>query len=102
MKNSLSSRLIYRIMAVVMAMMAIITGVVYVTVREYMLDEAKQRYESVLLDYHEELRRHLADIYIAAQNNVHDIEHDIDHPERMTEHMVRILKKNPGHLHNRV
>ena len=95
MKNSLSSRLIYRIMAVVMAMMAIITGVVYVTVREYMLDEAKQRYESVLLDYHEELRRHLADIYIAAQNNVHDIEHDIDHPERMTEHMVRILKKNP-------
>ena len=95
MRKSLSARLTYRIMAVVMAMMAIITGVVYMTVKEYMLDEAKQRYESVLLDYHEELRRHLADIYVATRNNVHDIERDIDKPEEMFAHVERITKGNP-------
>lgn len=44
MRNSLSSRLTYRIMAVVLVMMVIIAGVVYFSVREYMLEEAKERY----------------------------------------------------------
>ena len=95
MRKSLSARLTYRIMAVVMAMMVIITGVVYMTVKQYMLDEAKQRYESVLLDYHEELRRHLAYIYVATRNNVHDIERDISKPEEMFAHVERITKDNP-------
>ena len=38
MQKSLSARLTYRIMAVVLVMMVAITGVVYFTVRKYMLD----------------------------------------------------------------
>jgi hypothetical protein len=49
MQKSLSARLTYRIMAVVLVMMAVITGVVYFMVREYMLDEAEERYLGFLL-----------------------------------------------------
>ena len=59
MQSSLSKRLTYRIMAVVLVMMAVIAGVVYNMVKEYMLDEAKERYKNMLLSSHEELRRHL-------------------------------------------
>ena len=38
MKKTLSARLTYRIMAVVLVMMSIIASVVYFTVRQYMLD----------------------------------------------------------------
>lgn len=94
MKNSLSARLTYRIMAVVLAMMAVIAGVVYVTVREYMLNEAKERYRNMLLNSHEELRRHLSDVYMATKNNVHDIERDIDDSSKMFEHVGRIIRNN--------
>lgn len=52
MRSSLSARLTYRIMAVVLVMMALITGVVYYTVRTYMRDETKERYLSLLLKNH--------------------------------------------------
>lgn len=94
MQNSLSARLTYRIMAVVLVMMAIITGVVYFNVREYMLNEAKERYKNMLLNSHEELRRHLSDVFVASKNNVHDIERDIDNPDRMFDHMERIVRQN--------
>ena len=94
MQSSLSTRLTYRIMAVVLVMMVIITGVVYFNVREYMLDEAKERYRNMLLNSHEELRRHLSDVYVASKNNVHDIERDIDNPDRMFDHMERIVRQN--------
>lgn len=94
MKYSLSTRLTYRIMAVVLAMMAIIAGVVYYTVKEYMLDEAKERYRNMLLNSHEELRRHLSDVYVAVKNNAHDIERDLDHPDLMFDHLERIAKQN--------
>ena len=94
MQSSLSARLTYRIMAVVLVMMVIITGVVYVMVREYMLDEAKEGYQNMLLNSHEELRRHLSGVYVASKNNVHDIERDIDNPDRMFDHMERIVRQN--------
>ena len=94
MMNSLSARLTYRIMAVVLAMMAFVAAVVYFNVREYMLDEAKQRYRGVLLKTQEEFRWRLSDVSVAAKNNVHDIERDIDHPERMAGHMERIITQN--------
>jgi sigma-B regulation protein RsbU (phosphoserine phosphatase) len=96
MQSSLSARLTYRIMAVVLAMMMVIAGVVYYTVREYMLNEAKERYKNMLLNSHEELRRHLSDVYVASKNNVHDIERDIDNPDRMFGHMERIVRQNPA------
>ena len=94
MQSSLSARLTYRIMAVVLVMMAIITGVVYFTVRQYMLDEAEQRYLGFLLENHQEIRRKLSNVYVAAENNVHDIERDIDNPDKMFGHMERIVSKN--------
>ena len=60
MQSSLSARLTYRIMAVVLVMMVVIAGVVYFTVREYMLDEAEERYLGFLLENHQEIRRKLS------------------------------------------
>ena len=94
MQSSLSARLTYRIMAVVLAMMIVIAGVVYFSVREYMLNEAKERYKNMLLNSHEELRRHLSDVYVATINNVHDIERDIDNPDMMFDQMERMVKQN--------
>ena len=94
MHSSLSARLTYRIMAVVLVMMVVIASVVYFTVKEYMLDEAKERYKNMLLNSHEELRRHLSDVCVASKNNVHDIERDIDNPDWMFNHMERIVRQN--------
>ena len=92
--RSLYQSLTYRIMAVVLVMMAVIAGVVYNMVKVYMLDEAKERYKNMLLSSHEELRRHLSDVYVASKNNMHDIERDIDNPDRMFSHMERIVRQN--------
>ena len=94
MRSSLSARLTYRIMAVVLVMMVVIAGVVHFTVREYMLDEAKERYLGYLLENHQETRRKLSDVHVAAENNVHDIERDIDDPDKMFDHMERIVRQN--------
>ena len=94
MKDSLSARLTYRIMAVVLVMMAIIAGVVYFTIRKYMLAEAEDRYLGFLLENHQEIRRRLSDVHVAAENNVHDIERDIDDPDKMFDHMQRIIRQN--------
>ena len=83
-------------MTVVLVMMAVIAGVVYFTVREYMLDEAKQRYQNVLLENRQELRRMLSDVYVAAENNVHDIERDLSNPDKLFAHVERIVKNNPS------
>ena len=94
MQNTLSARLSYRIMAVVLVMMAIIAGVVYFTIRRYMLAEAEERYLGFLLENHQEIRRRLSDVHVAAENNVHDIERDIDNPDKMFDHMQRIIRQN--------
>ena len=94
MKTSLSKRLTYSIMTVVLVMMSVIAVVVYFTVRKYMLNEAKARYQNVLLENRQELRRRLSDVYVAAENNVHDIERDLDNPDKMSAHVERIAKKN--------
>ena len=70
-------------MAVVLVMMSVITSLVYFTVRNYMLEEAQERYEGILKKNREEFKRRLSDVYVAAKNNVHDIERDIDSPDAM-------------------
>lgn len=96
MQNSLSARLTYHIMAVVLVMMVVIAGVVYFTVRKYMLNEAEERYLGFLLENHQEIRRKLSDVHVAADNNVHDIERDIDNPDKMFDHMERIIRQTPS------
>lgn len=58
-------------MAVVLLMMAVITGLVYFTVRNYMLEEAQERYEGILKKNKEEFRRRLSDVY-ALQRRIQD------------------------------
>ena len=47
--NPLAQRLTYRIMVVVLVMMAVITGVMYYSVRTYLFEETQVRYEGMLL-----------------------------------------------------
>ena len=101
MRNSLSSRLTYRIMAVVLVMMVIIAGVVYFSVREYMLEEAKERYYGILLKSHEEIRRRLSDVYVATTNNVHDIERDIDFDSNALAEMLGVSQVRLNRLFHR-
>ena len=96
MAKPLSARLTYRIMAVVLAMMVVITAVVRYFVKEYMLEEAQERYLGMLLENHQEMRRWLSEVHVAVENNVHDIERDIDDPDAMFGHMERIVRQNPS------
>ena len=94
MKYSLTKRLTYRIMAVVLVMMAVITGIVHFTVRSYMLQEAQERYEGILLRDHEEFRRRLSDVMVATKNNIDNIERDIDSPDKLLPQLERMLQVN--------
>ncbi|MBO4892877.1 MAG: SpoIIE family protein phosphatase, partial [Prevotella sp.] len=40
------------------------------------------------------MRRRLSEVYMAVENNVHDIERDLDHPDQMFDHMNRIVNQN--------
>ena len=59
-----------------------------------MLDEAEERYLGIMLENYQDLRRRLSDVHVAIDNNVHDIERDIDHPELMADHLKRIVSQN--------
>ena len=83
-------------MIVVLAMMAVIAGVVYYSVGEYMDDEAKQRFQIVAMRAHREIQRRLSDVKTATNNNVHEIERDIDNPDKLPDHLERIVRMNPG------
>lgn len=92
MQSSLSARLTYRIMVVVLVMMAVIAGFVYFKVKESMLIEAQARYLGVLRQIQGDSRRVTTMVEMATLNNAHDIEGDLDHPEKMFDHMERIVK----------
>ncbi len=83
-------------MIVVLAMMAVIAGVVYYSVGEYMDDEAQQRFQIVAMRAHREIQRRLSDVKTATNNNVHEIERDIDNPDKLPDHLERIVRMNPG------
>ena len=99
MKNetigSFASRLTQRIMAVLLLTMAAIAIVVYYIVQDGVSDEVEERYQGTLLHTREQLRRVLSDVAVAIENNVHDVERDIDNPDKMYEHADRILRNNP-------
>ena len=93
--KSISKRLTLRIMMVVLAMMSVIAGVVYVAVGEYMDDEAEKRFQIVVTRAHREVQRRLSEVYVANVNNVHEIERDIDDPDKLYDHLERIVRRNP-------
>ena len=96
MTNTLSAKLTYRIMAVVLVMMAVITSVVYFSVRKYMRDEARERYINILQENQQEIRRKLSSVAVAVENNVHDIERDLNNPDEIATQVERIIKTNPS------
>ena len=94
--KTISKRLTLRIMMVVLATMAVIASVVYFTVGKYMEDEAMQRFQIVVMREYREIQRKLSDVYVANINNVHEIERDIDDPDKLFDHMERVVRLNPG------
>ena len=93
--KSISKRLTLRIMMVVLTMMAVIAGVVYLTVSEYMDDEAEKRFQIVVTRAYREVQLRLSEVFVANVNNVHEIERDIDDPDRLYDHLERIVRQNP-------
>ena len=83
-------------MAVVLVMMVVITSVVYFTVKEYMFNEARERYQGVLLKTRAEMHHRLSDVHIAVQNSIYNFEHDIDDPDMMFGHLERMVRQNPS------
>ena len=63
--KSISKRLTLRIMMVVLTMMAVIAGVVYLTVSEYMDDEAEQRFQIVVTRAYREVQRRMSEVFVA-------------------------------------
>ena len=94
--KSISKRLTLRIMMVVLAMMSVIAGVVSFTVKEFMDDEAEQRFQIVVTRAYREVQRRLSEVYVANINNVHEIERDIDDPDKLFDHLGRIVRQNPN------
>ena len=94
--KTISKRLTLRIMMVVLATMAVIASVVYFAVGKYMEDEAMQRFQIVVMREYREIQRRLSDVYVANINNVYEVEHDIDDPDKMFAHMERVVRLNPG------
>ena len=82
-------------MIVVLAMMAVIAAVVYFAVGKYMDDEAEQRFQIVVTRAHREVQRRLSEVYVANVNSAHEIERDIDEPDKLSAHLVRIVRQNP-------
>ena len=58
-------------------------------------DEAEMRFQIVMMRAHREIQRRLSDVYVATNNNVHEIERDIDDPDKLYAHLERIVKENP-------
>ena len=93
--SSFATRLAQRIMAVLFLSMAAIAIVVYYVVQNGVSNEVEERYEGTLLQTREQLRDVLSDVSVAVENNVHDVERDIDNPDKMHEHVARMLRINP-------
>ncbi len=88
-----------RLSLIIMAVLAVISTVIMVTVwtitKQSMVLEAEARYEGMVQLTNEKIRGVLSDVYVATVNNLNDIELDIDNPEKMQAHLERLVKLNP-------
>ena len=93
-KHSFANILSFRVMLVLIVMMTIIMITVYDVTKDTMALEAGSRYESIILNSNERIRGVLSDVYVAAINNINDIERDIDDPDKLQAHLERMVKLN--------
>ena len=94
-KQTLANRLSLRIMMVLLTMSAVIMILAYVITRDSMAHETESRYEEVIRHENEKIRGVLSDVYVAAVNNIHAIESDIDNPDKLQKHLERMVGLNP-------
>ena len=81
-------------MAVLIVMSAAIMLLVYFITRQSMAREVESRYESVILHANEKIRGVLSDVYVAAINNINDIESDLDDPDKLQIHLERMVNQH--------
>ena len=81
-------------MAVLLVMSAVTMYIVYAITKEGMAREAESRYEGIILHANEKIRGVLSDVYVAAINNVNDIERDISDPDKLQDHLERMVMQN--------
>ena len=94
MIRSFANRLSLWIMVVLVVMSVVIMAAVYLVTRDSMALEAEERYQSILLNSNEKIRGVLSDVYVAAINSVHDVEDEIDDPDKLQEHLERMVSLN--------
>ena len=81
-------------MMVLIVMSAIIMAVVYYLTRDSMAREAESRYDGVVLHANEKIRGLLSDVYVAAINNIDDIERDLNNPDKLEAQLERMVSQN--------
>ena len=93
-KLTLTNRLSFMIMAILIVVSAIIMSFIYVITKDSMSREVESRYESIVLHSNEKIRGVLSDVYVAAINNIYVIERDIDNPDQLQKHLERMVAQN--------
>lgn len=93
-KLTLSNRLSFMIMAILIVMSVVIMSIIYVITKDSMSREVESRYEGIVLNSNEKIRGVLSDVYVAAINNIYVIERDIDNPDLLQKHLERMVAQN--------
>ena len=93
-KLTLTNRLSFMIMAILIVVSAIIMSFIYVITKDSMAREVESRYEGIILHSNEKIRGVLSDVYVAAINNIYVIERDIDNPDKLQKHLERMVAQN--------
>ena len=93
-KLTLANRLSIRIMAVLIVISVAIMSIIYVITKASMAREVELRYEGIILHENEKIRGVLSDVYVAAINNINDVEQDIDNPDKLQAHLERMVGLN--------
>ena len=81
-------------MAVLIVISAAIMAIIYAITKDSMAREAESRYESVILHANEKIRGVLSDVYVGTINNIEYIEHDLDNPDELQEHLEQMVSQN--------
>ena len=68
--------------------------VVYMITKASMAREVESRYEGIILHENEKIRGVLSDVYVAAINNINDVEQDINDPDKLQAHLERMVGQN--------
>ena len=93
-KLTLTNRLSFMIMGILIVMSAIIMSIVYVITKDSMAREVESRYEGIILHSNEKIRGVLSDVYVAAINNINVIERDVNDPDLLQKHLERMVAQN--------